>query len=424
MVSVQRAAAVAILGLAGGRVSVSGCNVSPPPAGTGAVVVDASAEGGASVGMSTCDAIVDIVCSDYSSTNIAVARLDGTTLSGSFVSSGSVAPGLTLALSGDIEVPFVSPPSGRMILIDESTASVLTWMDPSTAKVIAQLQVGTGFYSNPHDYVEVDSARAFVSRYGTNTHPGQQPFDIGGDLLIVDTTTFAITGRIAIPEENAALQPAPDTMNWLGGEVVVTLDRAAADFSQFGDGRFIGVSPTTLAIDWTVNLAGLKDCGRLAVSPSGKLAAIACSSQQDPTTHRYDPSMSDIVVYDGSQAPPVELRRLGLGVKLGAGLQPQIAFATEDAILALTYGGSPTGGDTVLSVSATTGDVIPLGSATVPYVFGGMRCSPGCGDVCLLSDAQRGTLRRWQIVNGAFTALGDATVDPMVGLPPRTIGGL
>lgn len=414
--SIQWPACLAIL-------TLWGCDVSPPPAGTGGVPMDASPEGGG-VAINACDPIVAIVCSDYSSTNIAVARPDGTTVSGSFVSSGSVAPGLTLALSGDIVVPDVAPPSGRMVLIDESTASVLTWMDPSTARVIAQLPVGTGFYANPHDYVEVDSARAFVSRYGTNTHPGQEPLDLGGDLLIVDTTKFAITGRIAIPEENSALQPAPDTMNWLGGEVVVTLDRASADFSQFGDGRFVGVSPTTNAIDWTVNLEGLKDCGRLAVSPSGKLAAMACSSQQDPTTHQYDPSMSDIVVYDGTQAPPVELRRLGVGVKLGAGIQPQIAFATEDVIVALTYGGTRTVGDTVFAVSATTGDVNPLGAATVPYVFGGLRCSPGCGDVCLLSDAQRGKLRRWQVANGAFTALDDATVDPTVGLPPRTIGGL
>ena len=129
--------------------------------------------------------------------------------------------------------------------------------------MIAQLAVGTGFESNPHDYIEVDATRAFVSRYGTNPTPGQQAFDTGGDLLIVDTTKYAITGRIAMPEENPALQPCPDGMNWIGADVVVTLQRFSADFSQVGDGRFVGVSPATNAIDWTVNITGLQNCGRV-----------------------------------------------------------------------------------------------------------------------------------------------------------------
>ncbi len=396
-----------------------GCDVSNPPASTGGVALDGGADG------DSCERGVVIVASDYTSTNIVISSLEGVTESASFVSSGATKPGLALALSGDVDVPVVPPASKRVVLIDRYGTNVLTWMNLADASVIAQLPVGTGFDANPHDYVEVDSTRAFVTRYGTNPTPGQQPFDQGGDLLIVDATTFTITGRIAMPEENPALQPCPDGESWMGGDIVVNLQRFSADFTQVGDGRFVGVSPTTNAVDWTVNIPGLQNCGRVAVSPSGKLAAIACSGQEDAATNVYDPAGSDIVVYDATTKPPTELRRLGLGGSLDAGIQPSIAFATEDAILAMTYGGNATPGDTSFAVSATTGAVTPLSQETQPYVFGAVHCSPGCGDVCLLSDAKANELQRWQVAgDGGFTALAPEAVDPDIGLPPRTIGGL
>ncbi len=309
-------------------VALAACNVKSPPASTGGVVFDS---------MLACESGVVIVTSDYQSTNIVISALDGTPLSSSFVSSGATKPGLALALSGDVDVPFVAPPSGHLLLIDRYGTNVLTWMDLANAAVIAQLPVGTGFESNPHDYIEVDPDRAYVSRFGTNPDPGQQNFDQGGDLLIVGTTgTPAILGRIAIPEEDPTLQPCPDMMTWTGTEVVVTLGRWSADFTHVGDGRFVGVSPSTDAIDWTVDVTGLSSCGRVAFSPSGKTAAIACSSMENRTTNLFDPTESDIVVYDATTAPPTELRRLGLGTKLGAGLQPLMAFASEVSIVALT----------------------------------------------------------------------------------------
>jgi hypothetical protein len=145
---------------------------------------------------------------------------------------------------------------------------------------------------------------------------------------------------------------------------------------------------------------------------------------ENTTTNQFVPSRSDIVVYDATRSPPAEVRRLGLGVKLNAGIQPAIAFANEDLLVAMTYGGNATPGDTVFAVSVTTGGVTPLGQATMPYVLGGLHCAPGCGDVCLLSDAERNKLRRWQLVSGALMPLSDDTVDTVVGLPPRDIGGL
>jgi hypothetical protein len=367
---------------------------------------------------------LSVVCTDYMSTNVAITNPDGTVLSGSFVSSGSALPGLSLALSNDVDVPFVPPASGRAVIIDRYGTDVLTWMDLSKASVLAQLPVGTGFEANPHDYVEIDATHAFVTRYGTNPTPGEQLFDTGGDVLIVDTANYAISGSIPMPEENPSLQPCPDTMSWVGGDVAVTLGRFSADFSQVGDGRFVGLSPATRSIAWTVDVPGLQNCGRVAVSPSGKVAAIACSSEEDATTSTYDPTHSDIVLYDATQAPPVETKRLGLGTKLNAGLQQQIVFAGEGTLVGLTYGGNATPGDTVFAVDTTSGAVTALGAATMPYSLAGLRCAPGCGGICVLGDGEKSVVRRWQVEGTAFTPLSDVNVDPTVGLPPRDIGGL
>ncbi|WP_437493299.1 hypothetical protein WME75_20315 [Sorangium sp. So ce1014] len=399
-----------------------GCNVEPPPPSTGGVPDGRGGDPGAP---RACERGVVIVTSDYQSTNIVVSRLDGTTLSPSFVSSGAAKPGLSLALSGDVDVPATAPPSGRVVLIDRYGTNVLTWMDLETAEVIAQLPVGQGFESNPHDYIEVDADRALVSRFGSNPTPGAEPFDEGGDLLVLDTAKYSIEGRIALPEERAGLLPRPSEMTRVGDDVVVSLGRLAADFSDVGEGRFVGVSPEQRAVAWTVDIQGLYGCGRVAVSPSGERLAVACSSRFDADTMQFDPATSDIVIYDARSAPPRELKRLGVARALDAGVQRSLAFASEDVLLAMAYGGNASAGDRVFSVNVATGDVTPLGEAAQPFAFGGVHCSPGCGDVCLLSDAERNTLRRWKVTaNGALDPLEDMTVDTAIGLPPRSIGGL
>ncbi|WP_394827761.1 hypothetical protein [Pendulispora albinea] len=397
--------------------AVAACNVSSAPPSTGGVRFD-------EVGPN-CARGVAIVASDYQSTNIVVSKPDGTTLSESFISSGAAKPGLALALSGDVALPTTAPASKNLVIIDRYGTNVLTWMDLPSAKVLAQLPISTGFQSNPHDYMEVDATRAFVTRYENNPTPGVQPFDQGGDLLIVDTEEHAIAGRIAMPEEDAGLQPRPEFMTRLRGEIVVSLGRWSPNFSRAGDGRFVGVSPITNRVTWQLDIPGLQACGRLAVAPSGKLAAVACSSKMDFTTHKFDPKGSDIVVYDATVSPPRELRRFGLGKKLDTGLQPSLTFATDDAILALTYGGNGTAGDTAMLVSATTGAITTLVESAKPFVLGGMHCSPGCGDVCLLGDADRNRLRRWHVAaDGRFEPLEDAVLETIIGLPPRSIGGL
>jgi hypothetical protein len=461
----QRAALGFLLGIL--YLGIAGCNVSSAPSSTGGVnfdgqagtgttastspsSADATSQGGGGVATAgsasiagssaagtqgapggataqpvVCDRGVAIVTSDYKSTNIAISKLDGTTLSASFVSSGAAKPGLALAISGDVDVPFFAPASKRVVILDRYGTNVITWMDLTTASVIAQLPIGTGFEANPHDYLEIDDTYAYVSRYGTNMAPGVQPFDEGGDVLIVDTKTPAIAARIPIPESDATLLPRPDAMNWIGSYVALTMGRWSADYATVGDGRIVGISPATHQIAWQVDVTGLKACGRVALSPSRKLAAIACSGKRDTSTKLFDTTASDIVVYDATTVPPTEIRRLKTAVQLNSGIQPALTFANESTLLAKSYGGNATPGDHAFAVDVATGAITDLGETNKPYLLGGMHCSPGCGGVCILSDAERSKLRRWSVSDtGVFTPLADVTVDTVVGLPPRSIGSL
>jgi hypothetical protein len=392
--------------------------------GSGGQDVENAANGGAAP-ETQCERGLVVVLGDYESTNIAISKLDGTTKSGSFISSGATKPGLSLAISGDVEVPKAAPVSGRVVLLDRFGTNVVTWLDLETAEVKGQLAVGTGFESNPQDYIEYATDRAVISRFGSNSKPGAQDFDAGGDLLLIDTKTPKILGRIAMPEENSELLPRPSGMTTLDDTIVVTLGRLSSDFGSTGDGRFVGVSPKDKKVLWTVDLKGVKNCGRLAKSPSGKLGAMACSSQLDSITYLYQPSESDIVIFDLTVTPPKEIRRLGLGKAIDSGLQSTVEFASESKLFATAYGGNSVPGDRALSVDVETGDYDTLLESKAPYKFSGMHCAPGCGDICVLADMESGKLRRFSVSSkGKFTALEDVTVESKIGLPPRGIGAI
>src|SRR5690606_21913440 len=99
----------------------------------------------------------------YASANVALVGLDGSTLSGSFISSGSAAPSLNAALSGDVTLPGQRM-TGDIVLIDRFPNSVLTFVDVQTAEVTRQIPVRTGFDSNPQDFLELSAGKALVSR--------------------------------------------------------------------------------------------------------------------------------------------------------------------------------------------------------------------------------------------------------------------
>jgi hypothetical protein len=366
---------------------------------------------------------------DFLSSQVALASLNGETLCGSFASTArSQASALAFPFSGDLATPSTPPSSGRVVLLDRFGTNVLSWLEPRTGAVLAQLPLGTGFQSNPQDYLEVAPGRALVSRWGENPVPGSEAFDGGGDLLVVDTETPAILGSVALPRPDD-FPPRPAGLTRHGDLVLVTLQRAAVDVKSMGEALIVGVDPDAENVRFTLALPGLKNCGRVTPTPSGRRGVIACSSYVDREGAPADLRESALVVLDLSEEMPAELGRFSAAEVAGTALQSGVAFFSETGLLVKTQ--TPLGGDDnrLLALDLETGLATELSLASSSWtsggqgvVYGGLLCSPGCGDTCLLADADQGVLLRWSIGPEGLEGLPALALRGSVGLPPRELG--
>ncbi len=392
-----------------------GCDVSAP-GGSGGV----GGAGGAAPG---CPRALVVANSDYASTNVSVVSTGGELLSASLLSSASAGVGASAALSGDVVLPHDAPASGRVVLIDRYPNSVLTWVDPASAAVEGQLSVATGFPSNPHDYLEVDGAKAYVTRYNTNPTPGREPLDGGGDLLVVDHARRAVVGRVDLgAEAGPGFSPRPNRLARLaGGDALVTLDRFDAAFGRAEDARLVGVDPASDAPAWRLDLAGLANCGGLALSPSGARLAVACAGVFADGAGQL--ARSGLALLDLGARPPREVARFDLAARFGAPIAPALAFASESLLVGVAFGDLAAGrADLAFALDVATGEAAVIAEAADAFSFGDLRCAPGCGELCFLADAGRNVLRSFRPGAGPLAPGPELRVDTAFGLPPRSLG--
>jgi hypothetical protein len=407
--------------LVAGLVGLAGCNVEPATNDECHAALTRTAG---------CPAAAVVVMTDFLSSQVALTRLDGTTLCGSVISTARApSSGVAYALSGDVTVPSSRPESGRVVLVDRFGTNVITWLSGESGAVLAQLPVGTGFQSNPQDYVEIGGGRALVSRWGENPFPGTEPFDEGGDLLLIDTEAPGVVDRVALPRHDD-FPPRPSGLTRVGDRVIVVLQRASRDVRSMADAELIGVDVESAGVVWTLSLERLKNCGAFTPSPSGATAAIACTGYIDPDGVATELDESGLVLFDTSTDPPSVRKRFSAAELTGEPLQSELEFFDETRLLAKTQ--TPYGGEAnnrLLSIDLTDGAVRVLAEARPDtsgkgqgIVFGGLLCAPGCGDICLAADADRGVLRRFRVRGDDLEPLSNITIAGAVGLPPRDLG--
>jgi hypothetical protein len=415
------------------------CSIKSNGASTGGVKFDAAT--GCPAGDADCPAgDAAIVCpagvaavlgdSTFSSSQVALLGLDGNVLSSSFVSTASAATdGLAFALSGDIALPMTPPASGRIVILDRYGTNVVTWMDTATAKVQAQLPVGTGFESNPQDYLEISNNRALVSRWGVNGNPGAQPFDGGNDLLLLDSQAPSIQARIAIPEQDS-LPPRPTGLTPLGSSAAVVLQRFSVDFSTVGDAQVVRVDLASQQIVQTLTLTGVSDCGRLMPLPGTSSFGIACTGPLDANGNSADLSHSALVLLDmDSQEKLVERTRVAASNITQEPLQLDFEFANNHVALVKTqtaFGGATN--NRLLAVNLTDYSVRTLATARPGsdgrgqgITFGSVVCAPGCSSSCLMADADLRVVRRFDVSQDPPVELDAVTVTPNASLLPRQL---
>lgn len=405
----------------GGATSTGGDAGTGGNANDGSTAPDGMTTDGGAAAPPTCARGVSILSSDYTSTDVSIASPLGKILSASIISSGSAPAGLTTALSGDVVFPSTAPRSGDLVLIDR-TPAVLTWLDVGTAKVIHQMSVGTGFSANPHDYLEVSDAKAYVTRYETNTNPGKQKFDSGGDVLILDFKAFTITGNIPLAKpDDGAFLPRADRMLRFGNEAWVMLERLDANFKSSGSSRLVGIDIATDTVAWTLDIENGQNCGGMALSPTEKELMVSCSGDFAGSAGRA------LVLLDTTVSPPKEIKRFPDAVaSLGGPPAPAIAFATDKLLFGVDYGDTMGAkNDVAFTMNLDTAEVKTVLDAGAAFALGDVLCAPGCTNLCFLADAQANVVHTYKTSTGTtFADDGSFKVDPTIGLPPRSLGAL
>lgn len=368
-----------------------------------------------------------VVNSDFFSTSISlIDPATGVVTNGDCINSGSVPPNTTLALSGDVALPSWPQPDNLLVAIDR-TNGALTWLDATTCTPLRQLDVSTGFYANPHDLIAVSPTKAYVTRYERNPDPTTDPsaLDDGDDVLIIDPTIPAITGRIdlasyavAVPGVN--IQTRPDRARLVGTKLYVTTNQISDDFFALAHARVIVIDTLTDQVSSVIDLPSLVNCGGLAYVEQTATVVVSCAGDYTAA----DPAQTSGIAYiDVAASPPVELRHQ-LAMIFGRSLGAYSGIAEDGALgFAVTpgvFGGDPK--DQLWSFDTAGGQATPIDEAGDSFVYGSLQIDVGRQRV-FLTDALA-SLPRVQVydyASGTPAHVASINANPTHELPPREI---
>jgi hypothetical protein len=417
----------------------------------------APAPSGSDAPRTACGRGIVVVATDYQSTNVALLDVSGGVRAPTFVSSATTEAALTAPLSGDVVAP-TTPAADEIVLVDRFPASVLSFVEVRSARVRAQLDVATGFASNPQDYVAVGD-HAYVSRYETNATPGARPFDGGGDVLVVEARGPSIQRRIDLAPAVATTPgylPRPNRMVASDGRLYVLASAYDADFSDSAPSRLVVVDAARAEIEAVHLLDGLHGCGGLALAPAfdatgapreARPIAVSCSGKFGGTS---TPSITEsglaVLVDDGARAPRASLREVAryrasdvAGRPLGFSVvfaEALVAGQAVERLLVTALGQTASSGaaerpDALVEIDPGSGASRVLFESARPFDLGEAQCATlldpsldgadGCG-LCFAADASRAVVHRLTASPEGFSPDAALVVDTAIGLPPRLLG--
>jgi hypothetical protein len=380
------------------------------------------------VGVGDASGLVVAATDEVQASNIGLMDSSGFVLSSSVISTASVKAGDSTALGGDLAFPSMVSNSAELVILDRYPGSVITWLDVSTAKVRTQLSVATGFAANLHDYVPYSPTKVFATRFDSNSAPGQEPFDSGGDLLVIDPTTDPtkpqpqITGRVDIaaglPAGNAYFAH-PDRARLLpDGKIYVVVPYYDANHYS-GESYLAVVDPATEQVESFLSLKGVSGCSGIDAAPDARSLAIACSGNWQGTGRA---AASTSAILGVSTLPLRELWRVGTGADARSfGFTATFADAQHVITTRLGDLGPPILNDTVELINIEAGTSTTLfESAAQPASLSVGPCATALG-ICFLADASRNQIVRLDLNAAGDYALTKFNWDDPVGLRPRLL---
>lgn len=325
-------------------------------------------------------------------------------------------------LGGDVVFPSAGK-SNELVLIDRYPASVISFVDTRTAEVRGQLNVRTGFDANPRDFLQLDDKRALVSRYEHNPHPGEDDFDQGDDVLVVDPKDMTIAGRIDLGGSQDE-RMRPSALLALEHEVIVSLNRLDPSFGSARDAQLLVLDRDDLSEVTRFTIDGLEVCEGLSLSPDESSLVVSCTGLVDQAAEEA-PSKSGLVVLDLAQGPGAwrEVSRTRAADFRRGPLGFGVSHLSRDVVLLTTFGAleGPDAGrpDSLLAFDLTSQkeEVLLEGPA---FALGGLICSEPCGR-CYVADAEAGLLHIVELDADEDIRIQARRVDTGVSLPPRML---
>ncbi|MEM6370878.1 MAG: hypothetical protein AAF851_21515 [Myxococcota bacterium] len=239
-----------------------------------------------------------VVRSDFSSTAIATLRDDGSILDAAVLDSGSQAPGLVTALSGDVVLANATRgEAGILNILDRFQTDVFSRFDLESGQILGQLRVKDGFPTNPHDMAVVDGSRGWISRFGVNTEGGQPVIDQANDVIEIDIGTFELTGRRVSLDRFTARATAmrdggpvevdvfarPSLVTLVDSTLVVGLTLLSREFDAASPGKVGLVDVEAATLDEFALPEASRNCGSLRAVPGRPaMVLVACSGFAQP----------------------------------------------------------------------------------------------------------------------------------------------
>jgi hypothetical protein len=355
--------------------------------------------------------------SHYQSSSVSFLDRDGNLVKDGCIDSGTK-PGLSMTLSGDLALPTQMPPGAPVVIIDRQY-STLTWLDPSTCSPFQQMSVGTGFDSNPHDFVQLSNNKAYVPRYNPNSAATPTPldFDDGNDVLIVDPSLAKIVGRIdLLPSTPAGVLPRADRALLIDGTVYLSTNAVDANFATYATGRILMIDPLTDQVVGTIDLPGVKNCGAMTYLPTEKKLLVACTGDY------ISADASAIVVLDASVSPPVVAATLP-ATSLGKQAFSNFTVAAFDsntifAVASGDFGDVPP--DQLWVLAANGAPSSKIYQPTEAIALGSLLADPARSRLFVADGTKTNALLRvFERASGVFQETAQVKTNPRQKLAPR-----
>ena len=361
-----------------------------------------------------------VLSTDFASTTVSlIDPATGQVTHATCVDSTTAMPGAGVKLSADVVLPSHAQPDHLLATIDRAS-SALTWIDPRTCAPARQLDVSSGFAANPQDVVGVSARKAYVTRYARN---GSTTDPQGDDVLIVDPSVPAITGRIdlssyAVPIPGATIQARPGGAILVRGTLYVVLDNLSDDFLTGGHGRVVAIDAATDQVTAAIEIPELDNCTTLAYAAAANQLVVTCNGLFGATQL----AGSGLSFIDLAASPPAQVRVIPAAAFGGHPLAAFSELAADRGIgFGVTAGDFASTTDQLWVLDAGAGSATLLDQAADSFVLGAPLLDPS-RDVVYVADATPGApaVRVYRFASGALPAAA-ASIPAPAALPPRLI---